>query len=491
MNINKTHKQPHNVGFLSELEYNRVLLQKIEEKISALDSSKDSSLIFQLKKLASIRKEELDIRQRHFDSFIDEWKQQPNLTELDKKCVGENEEKLKKKQQEYSDLYQKSELVKDIYVDWRLDVSQEDLNKIGLFYPSQINELFGEQGSSPLNVKNTCLTAERTVNLSLSSFVYDDGVGHEIDPRDSVASHRFVWFWDSTNLKSHRADIALTNTWGQPSRVHYDYDFVKLSDKKFILYQPKQARGLPALLTTTPEPPIRSGGRIKPEPRPRLPATKIDLAAGQIRNNTKFLAYPLDKFKFISKPLNELTFGTELTEIECRAEELLKSEQTQFKSILNPGEIKVHCSLPEWDFRLRRALNKLQRQIGEYNLLLSDYMARLAILDDMIDLVKLQTEFPFKELEELRSGVFAADIILRTKEKEQIKKAKNNRELYQALCTIREKMVSAVDQEESFLTFSKGHKRAEGHQNDIDNAAGRLYALLTAPALRSEPQSLY
>ncbi|UTZ20700.1 hypothetical protein [Vibrio campbellii] len=32
-------------------------------------------------------------------------------------------------------------------------------------------------------------------------------------------------------------------------------------------------------------------------------------------------------------------------------------------------------------------MNKLQRQIGEYNLLLSDYMARLAILDDMINLV--------------------------------------------------------------------------------------------------------
>ncbi|GLT16519.1 hypothetical protein GCM10007938_02950 [Vibrio zhanjiangensis] len=501
MNTMLTPKQPQNDLYLSDLEYNRVLLEKIKQKITELDSSAEAMLVVDLKNYGSHQKKILDTKQNEYDEFVEQWQSQSCLDEFDQECVTENQSKLDSRKKQYADLYQASTLTQDDDGAWYLDVDKDELNNIGLFHPTQIQQVYSEQGRSPIDAKTTCVTSERTVSLADSAFIYDDGDSHQIDMKDSVISNRFVWYWDTSGAGSVLSSgVAATNIWGKPFPLSMEPRFFDESGDQFTLLQPNGFQGLPALLHTKVTP-LRESARSKPKPKPAMQIATISRNSLTVKSNARFLAYPLDKFPFKSKPLKELDIDA-----GCLANELIENEATRFKTIDAPKQIKVHCSLPEWDFRLRKMLNKMQRQIGEYNLFLADYMARLDILTDMINIVKLQFEFPFKALPDssywesmnrvmfgpqhpflyLQYQVLNSDMFWEPGDKDQIEQAKNHRELYQALCAIRDKMVTSADKEESFLIFSKTYKNAGKQKADIAKVAERLYALLTAPKLRQE-----
>ncbi|MCG7489885.1 hypothetical protein MHN79_10310 [Vibrio sp. Of14-4] len=502
MNTMLTPKQPQNDLYLSDLEYSRVLLEKIKQKITELDSSAEAMLVADLKNYGSHQKKILNTKQTQYDEFVEQWQSQSCLDEFDQECVTENQSKLDGRKKQYADLYQASALTQDDDGAWYLDVDKDELDNIGLFHPTQIQQVYSEQGRSPIDAKTTCVTSERTVSLADSAFIYDDGDGHQIDMKDSVISNRFVWYWDTSGAGSVLSrGVAATNIWGKPFPLSMEPRFFDESGDQFTLLQPNGFQGLPDLLHTKVTP-LRESARSKPKPTPAMQIATISRNSLTVKSNARFLAYPLDKFPFKSKPLKKLDIDA-----GCLANELIENEATRFKTIDAPKQIKVHCSLPEWDFRLRKMLNKMQRQIAEYNLFMADYMARLDILTDMINIVKLQFEFPFKALPAdssywertsrvmfgsqhpflyLQYQVLNSDMFWESGDKDQIEQAKNHRELYQALCAIRDKMVTSADKEESFLTFSKTYKNAGKQKADIAKVAERLYALLTAPKLRQE-----
>lgn len=508
MNSTSISQQPNFDVLLNQLEYNRALILRLNDKKEELG---ENELVIQRE--IRLRRDELQQKLDNIDELIADHKRElednPQRGELGKDDLDVNLEKLNQRQQDYKDRYQNAEFQKiktedDEYYpvqDW--DFELQDDKTFPPFIPRETRQVCTHKAENKLNGKSTHITSNRRVNYSIAHFVYaDDG---------SPLDNRYIWYWmEERNhyVGTGEADwaptdpqVAITNSSGFAQPILVTSSNLMMETNK----ETKEGRlRLEKTLSTQAFKNQRVGEKS-------YASYGISSSAITLTTRARFFAYPLDEYPFLSKSMETLSamkkeeannassgdcsesvvaFGVSPDEID--------TSKNKYQEYLYNDKIAVHCTLPEWDHRLRKALDITQRQINEYNLVLSAFYVRLSALNEMIDLVKLQTEYPFKGVEKIDWTALALngikmkvlgmtwDVFFRNEDKERILEAADRESLYKALVALRNAMMETMENPES--AGSKLHNALAREKENVNRSCDQLWNLINSSALKFELQ---
>jgi hypothetical protein len=503
-----TSQQPNFDGLLEQLEYNRALILRLTDKKEEFG---ENELVIQreIRLRCDELQQKLDNIERLIIGHKEALENSPQFNEIGKDDLNFNLIKLKQRQQDYKALYQNSELQKiktdnDEYYPvqhWELEL--QDNKKIPPFIPRETRQICTHKAENKLNGKATHITSNRKVDYSIANFVYADD--------DSALDNRYVWYWEEE--KNHYAEtgeaswvptnpnVAITNSFGfaQPiSVISYHLMMEKNEETKEGRLRLAKILSIQAFMME------REGEKNH---------ARYGISSSPIKLTTKarFFVYPLDESPFLSKSMETLSsikkeeannassgdciesvvaFGVSPDDIDTR--------KYRYQEYLYNGKIAVHCTLPEWNHRLRKVLSIVQRQINEYNLVLSAFYVRLSALNEMIDLLKLQTEYPFKGVEKMDwtalalSGIkmkvlgMTWDVFFRNEDKERILEAEDRESLYKALVALRNAMMETMENPES--AGSQLHNALAREKENVNRSCDQLWDLINSSALKSELQ---
>jgi len=508
MNSTSISQQPNFDVLLNQLEHNRALILRLNDKKEELG---ENELVIQRE--IRLRRDELQQKLDNIDELIADHKRElednPQRGELGKDDLDVNLEKLNQRQQDYKDRYQNAEFQKiktedDEYYpvqDW--DFELQDDKTFPPFIPRETRQVCTHKAENKLNGKSTHITSNRRVNYSIAHFVYaDDG---------SPLDNRYIWYW--MEERNHYVGI------GEADWAPTDPQVAITNSSGFA--QPILVTSSNLMMETNKE---TKEGRLRLEKTLSTQAFKkqrvgeksyasygISSSAITLTTRARFFAYPLDEYPFLSKSMETLSAmkkekANNASSGDCSesvvafgvSPDELDTSKNKYQEYLYNDKIAVHCTLPEWDHRLRKALDITQRQINEYNLVLSAFYVRLSALNEMIDLVKLQTEYPFKGVEKMDWTALTLngmkmkvlgmtwDVFFRNEDKERILEAADRESLYKALVALRNAMMETMENPES--AGSKLHNALAREKENVNRSCDQLWNLINSSALKFELQ---
>ncbi len=503
-----TSQQPNFDGLLEQLEYNRALILRLTDKKEEFG---ENELVIQreIRLRCDELQQKLDNIERLIIGHKEALENSPQFNEIGKDDLNFNLIKLKQRQQDYKALYQNSELQKiktdndEYYPVQHWDLELQDNKKIPPFIPRETRQVCTHKAENKLNGKATHITSNRKVDYSIANFVYADD--------DSALDNRYVWYWEEE--KNHYAEtgeaswvptnpnVAITNSFGfaQPiSVISYHLMMEKNEETKEDRLRLAKILSIQAFMMQ------REGENNH---------ARYGISSSSIKLTTKarFFVYPLDESPFLSKSMETLSSIKKEEANNASSGDCIESvvafgvspddidtSKYRYQEYLYNGKIAVHCTLPEWNHRLRKVLSIVQRQINEYNLVLSAFYVRLSALNEMIDLLKLQTEYPFKGVEKMDwtalalSGIkmkvlgMTWDVFFRNEDKERILEAEDRESLYKALVALRNAMMETMENPES--TISPLHNALAKEKGHVNYSCDQLWDLINSSALKSELQ---
>lgn len=499
-----TSKQPTYDEYLNGLEYLRAFKTKLDEFYQSLDNEKEATIKNELSSKLTDLSFYIQTLEGKINQHKDALNSNSSLSDIDKQDLKLNLDTLSERQKKYQELYKNAPLINKDGKNWLAIDKWKLLTDSSLppFIPLMTRVKYTHVVNSTLDGDVTKITLNQRVNYRLSTrFVY-------ADDQSEVLSNRYVWYWNQQASTTQSSDIewapqdpqfAFTNSFGQPSTISLD-DSLKIEIENGVhrahLIKPIRS----SLLNFNSDQSLYATYHLL--------SSEINLTA-----NAGFFAYPLDAFPFLSKSTSEITqipinrdeknpdldlnnsvvsHGMDIEEIE---KYIGKS-----RDIVNKGDIAVHCTLPEWNHRLRSALMSVQQQIKEYNLLLSALYIRIKAIDDMLDLLQVQTEYPYKDSE--KYGLDINTIMKVTKlgtqviasgpafwlneDKPRIDAEKSREELLQNLVSLKKVMTEYISYPEKAPINIIGYVELATQKKQIENSSQKLWELFNSTALMAE-----
>lgn len=113
------------------------------------------------------------------------------------------------------------------------------------------------------------------------------------------------------------------------------------------------------------------------------------------------LLYPLDQNEFSTKSVKEI----DEIKVESSGSATVKRNKAAFSADLEKTSrnIYLHCTLPEWNHRLRVKLSILQQQINQYKLACHPHVLNMNALSEMKDVLDLHIKYPYQSKNDINS----------------------------------------------------------------------------------------
>ncbi|GAB6260790.1 hypothetical protein [Photobacterium sp. R1] len=365
---------------LKDVEYKNILLVKVEDKINELISAgyDNNVLIFRAEYFCKIIKEEIISIERYIRRTVEKHKG-INPYEYYQQDLEENIDILEFRSGVYKKEFEKCPLITDKNgeildpKDWYLDTKNATFPKC--FVP-KVTKTITQHKEVDGVIPTTVASFEKKWDYSLTQFYYADD--------ETIIKDRFILYWqldddyglNSAGYNTSRLNTAYINSNGEATKISAESSFLVTEETSesdcFILKKLMHPKHL-----------------LKEKDRYyyNLTESRINLS-----NRTAFILYPLDQTVFKTKPLHELS--------KIKAPSYVNDKNLQDRKVIFEGEseraparIYLHCTLPEWNHRLRKVLGELQMQINEYNLICAPHYSKLNALSDMEDLLELHQRF--------------------------------------------------------------------------------------------------
>ncbi|MEI8593781.1 hypothetical protein [Photobacterium sp. Hal280] len=436
---------------LKDYEYKQVLLNKIEEKLKEFSSDNDENRIikFRAEYQARIIKEEISAIERFIRRTVNKHKS-INPYEFYQEDLELNIDTLESRSVQYSEEFEKCLLIteKDGAVldpkEWHLDTSNAQFPK---WFVPIVTRTVTQHQEVDGTIETTVASYERKWDYSLTQFYYADD--------ETIIKDRFILYWqldddyglNSAGYNTSRLNAAYVNSNGEATKISSESSFLDTEESAesdcFVLKQLMHPKHL-----------LRDSDTYYYS----LTESRINLS-----NPTAFLLYPLDQTLFKSKSLDKLN--------QVKVTNYVNDDNLQDKKVIYEGKaerapekIYLHCTLPEWNYRLRNVLGELQMQINEYNLICAPHYSKLNVLNDMEELLELHQRFGTND---------------------DLENKKNEKELLSSVNNLRSAIRTAIEcPEDKYPTFEYYTQKRH-----IDLKAEELFYLLKSPALYAELKS--
>ncbi|EAQ66663.1 hypothetical protein MED121_12085 [Marinomonas sp. MED121] len=456
-----------------QIAHDNALIEKIKTKADELVKENEAQyniLAFKARSQVELLKLRVKGLEQYIKDAISEHKKHSYPYDNYKEDLDFNLEELEARREQYDALYL-DEKVSLIFEEsgsilapnqWSLDL--DNLGELPEpFVPRCVRSVHTHKETPD---KKTLVQFEKYYNYSNTIFRYaDDG---------SVIHDRFVLYWKSHTKEALEAQSKTTHSFspdylraayiksGEAQCTHFKettykndfgnvlkrkYEDSELRAQKFELVKPVLTKGLMAT----------SGVHNEYGHSDSI----INL-----NSPTHFLLYPLDQGPFVTNKLDDLP-AIKVPESEGMAQKVT-SIVYDGGDAPAPKEIYLHCTLPEWNYRLKKALSDVEQQTNEYNLMVSPHLEKMMIAQEMKSLVDLHVKFPYFDSNNL--FINTSKVSRRTKLSEALE------DLYRGIDTVVH-TPNVLNAPISDLALAK---------QDQESAAGKLYHLIRSPALLAE-----
>ncbi|PKF77449.1 hypothetical protein CW749_22385 [Vibrio sp. vnigr-6D03] len=480
---------------LFDLEYYRAMQEKINEYAGSINDKyikyKVRYRVQTLNLSIQALEEEID-RQITFHENISPY---PSYAE----DLAANKTRLEERQAFYKDLFSNAELkVSDEQESEPLEpnfwvLTGHENTEIPTFEPQFTRDITThdeEDGEVP----TTLLVRPREYDYSNTKFYYaDDG---------SEIYNRFILCWnydddertagesDDSGYHADRLEAVYTNTNAVATKLSSEsssFTIVRSEDRKkqFELKKPV----LPQFLGEKWRTHLRDSGRFSSEIVNENQYYAYQLTNSRIKyfKPGAFFLYPLDQNKFKTKPLREIA---DLKAPVYPTRHTLKLNKVVFdvEEESAPPRIYLHCTLPEWNHRLKDALGILETQINEYKLACLPHHKKLYELSQMSHLMDMHIRMPYQEQGEI-NPINNPDRFTPTQramlgfENYPFNKELNDRvKLHEAVSELEEGISNIIDNP----VLGSGVSDLNIQKRHIDRAAKEVWKLIHSKALLAE-----
>ncbi len=200
-------------------------------------------------------------------------------------------------------------------------------------------------------------------------------------------------------------------------------------------------------------------------------------------DNFAFMLYPADGGEFISKPLSEL-----ITMQTPSGAQVVFTDNSQSA----PAEVRLHCTLPQWNKRLQKAVEEVNKQVRQYSAIIAPHLEKKALLQAMSEVVELHCKHGYVDFDDLVEN--AEDNPDRQKHIIDIVNERKAEGGYKRQVKARHKLLENVAELESGITQMVEAPTADNpitkpyhmEQQHIEVACDKLWALFNAQAFRDE-----
>ena len=196
-------------------------------------------------------------------------------------------------------------------------------------------------------------------------------------------------------------------------------------------------------------------------------------------DNFAFMLYPADGGEFITKPLSEL-----ITMTTPSGAQVVFTDNSQSA----PAEVRLHCTLPQWNKRLQKAVDEVNRQVLQYNEIIAPHEQKKRLLQSMAEVVELHCQHEYIDFDDLVNNGDADpnnqeqinEIIEKSRNKNQ---QENRRELLQNIADLESGITHMVGSPTAENPITKPYHMEQQH---IVVACDRLWSLFSSQAFKDE-----
>ncbi|MBD1558544.1 hypothetical protein HC752_16570 [Vibrio sp. S9_S30] len=230
---------------------------------------------------------------------------------------------------------------------------------------------------------------------------------------------------------------------------------------------------------------LRDSGRFTPEIVNENQYYAYQLTNSRIKffKPGAFFLYPLDQNEFKTKPLREIA---DLKAPVYPTRYTLKLNKVVFdvEEESAPPRIYLHCTLPEWNHRLKDALGILETQINEYKLACLPHYKKLHQLSQMSHLMDMHIRMPYQGQSDFLTAtnpfvnIAQHQISRYLRQSRFTEELKERVKLQEAISDLEEGVSNIIENPVGFdMNTQKRH---------IDRAAKEVWKLLHSKALLAE-----
>jgi len=385
---------------LQQLTLTEALMAQFSAKIDTLDEQQDRFILFRAKYQLGRLQEQHDALQGYIDHV------NSNHDSIDpypayKDDLAANRATLDTRKSEYQTLYKGLKLISTDTKGTLLPVKQWHIDPTHIkpldkpYYPQVTRPAATYQQA---DASQTVMVETREHNYSYTDFCYaDDG---------TVLRNRFILYWTMDKdrwLETQSGTdayypkdlgVAYTNNVGMATeltmssrildnRATVDGDEY-LHNRRYQLKDPV----IPSYLNDPGDTPYLPY---------RLSGTNV-----RLHKATAFFLYPLDEGPFLTEQLSRIAALPLPPPLQGQSyASRVKGGNESGKIVAEAGsqqapkDIYLHCTLPEWNHRLRRALTELQQQISEYNVISAPHRQKIAELNQLQELVDIHRQHAY------------------------------------------------------------------------------------------------
>ncbi|BCD99508.1 hypothetical protein [Marinagarivorans cellulosilyticus] len=196
-------------------------------------------------------------------------------------------------------------------------------------------------------------------------------------------------------------------------------------------------------------------------------------------DNFAFMLYPADGGEFISKPLSEL-----ITMKTPSGAQVVFTDNSQSA----PAEVRLHCTLPQWNKRLQKAVVELNKQVLQYSTIIAPHEQKKRLLQSMSEIVELHCQHEYIDFDDLvknaddnpHSQEQINSIIKKSRSKNQ---EENRHKLLQNIADLDSGITHMVSSPTAENPITKPYHMEQQH---IVVASDKLWSLFSSPAFKDE-----
>ncbi|GHA43232.1 hypothetical protein ACFFLZ_12220 [Photobacterium aphoticum] len=476
---------------LYDLEYSMAIKEKalIYKENLSLDNNNEQ-YINKFSVLIDKFVESKDLKIKHLNKILENQIERHNSNNIYvnyKDDVSENLDRLKKRQKKYKEVFYKSTLniLKDDGIphhpsQWKLD----DIEDIEPFIPLVTSECFGHEEYE-----------DATTNLvEPKDFDYSNVVFRYADDTNDIIRNRFILYWDCDNeCKTEKeaeisdgfhlgeVNVAYINDYGYAYKINIEGDgaIIKSKNKEgkivFSLTKPIIPRNVYDI----------KGDVEKDKYYPyNHTETKV-----RFNRHGEILLYPLDQNSFTTKSISSIS---KIKVDGCSsATTKLNKLVYEVDEDTPPNSVSLHCTLPEWNHRLKTEINFLKRQLNQYKLLCHPHLINLHYLSEMDKILDWHIKYPYissfdhKQRNDPTADVKAAFFGLPPFEKKKspfVDEMEMRYQLKDSIVSLTNSIQSIIEEpEQSTLTFGLAIQK-----NHLERSSKKLFELVTSPLLKAE-----
>lgn len=470
---------------LYDLEYLIALKEKVIDYKEKNISDNDRFLSARVDKFLAKTAEKISKLERNINEQIAE-RESCDLDACYLSDLDENKKRLEARKSKYKEVFAKSSLNLDVDRDGVINAPEawvlENIEDITKFDPIVTVESATHKQEDNEEVVTT--------TIHPIEFDYSSPVFCYADDR-SIIRDRFILYWDrdvdsktkgepesEEGFHPENINVAYISQVGRACHLNITDDILgkvrsESGEKSFKLSKPL----LPRLV-------------VENDKNKDYYSYQYNEARIKFNRPGSILLYPLDQNEFSTKSVKEI----DEIKVESSGSATVKRNKAAFSADLEKPSrnIYLHCTLPEWNHRLRVKLSILQQQINQYKLACHPHVLNMNALSEMKDVLDLHIKYPYQskndinsknnpnvswvKMHEIYNKHTSANRIGFTKEINQRVQLKNAiSDLYNGI----EDIISDPSSVSEFseLSIQKKH---------IERASKELWALLSSKSLLSE-----